>query len=259
MESWESRICFWRITRPAVLFLVALSLAGCVSPQARPTPTLPDLTLEPANSPAQRTDPDSTQRHEQFNRLTQRGDINLLFLGDSITQDWEGTGRPVWDQYYGHRQAANFGIGGDRVQHLLWRIENGNLDGIRPRLVVLLIGTNNLHDNTPTEIVDGINRVIEQIRRKLPEARILLLGLFPRADTQGKLAPVVSQVNAQLAQLNNRNHTVYLDLGQHFSPNGTVSEEIMPDGVHLSEKGYRIWAEAMEPLVDRFLGDGQNP
>jgi lysophospholipase L1-like esterase len=197
-------------------------------------------------------------RHEEFLKRARQGEVDLLFLGDSITAGWDGE-RAVWDRHYGPRRAASFGIGGDRTQHVLWRIDHGELDGIKPKVVVLMIGTNNLGTDTPAEIADGITAIVRLVREKLPETKILLLGIFPRSRNPNDPARIRLQaINARVARLDDGKSVKYLDLGRHFlNEDGTLSPDIMPDYLHLSRRGYRIWADAMEPLLWEMLeGEG---
>src|SRR6266550_6433219 len=122
------------------------------------------------------------KRHESFNERVKQGNVDLIFIGDSITQGWEGAGRKVWEEYYAKRNAVNLGIGGDRTQHVLWRLDHGNIDGINPKLAVLMIGTNNSGANTSQQIADGIKAIVEKLRAKLPNTKVLILAIFPRAD-----------------------------------------------------------------------------
>ena len=126
------------------------------------------------------------QLHEKFLAEAKQGKIDLLFLGDSITQGWHDNA--VWKRFYGPRHAANFGIGGDRTEHVLWRLQHGEVDGIHPRVVVLMIGTNNSGDNTSGEIVAGIKAIVDELRKRLPDSKILLLGVFPRGQKPNTLA-----------------------------------------------------------------------
>ncbi len=199
--------------------------------------------------------------HEKYLERAKQGGIDLLFLGDSITAGWngkdkEGQGpRQVWDRYYEPRKAANFGIGGDRTQHVLWRLENGEVDGIKPRVVVLMIGTNNIHANTPAEIADGITAVVKTLREKLPETKVLLLAVFPRGEDPGPVRERIKDVNERIRKLDNGGKTVrYLDIGDRFlDADGTISREIMPDFLHLRRKGYALWADAIEPVLRSML------
>ncbi len=180
--------------------------------------------------------------------------VDLLFLGDSITQGWHDNA--VWKRFYGPRNAANFGIGGDRTQHVLWRIQNGELEGIEPRVVVLMIGTNNASSGTADEIAQGVTAIVTELRHRLPEARILLLGVFPRGQKPDATREKLQAVNEKIAKLDDGSHVKYLDIGKAFlNEDQTISREIMPDYLHLTLKGYRIWADAMEPTLWSMLDE----
>jgi lysophospholipase L1-like esterase len=193
--------------------------------------------------------------HERFLSEAKKGDVGLLFLGDSITQGWNNN--KVWKRYYAPRKAANFGIGGDRTQHVLWRIQNGELDGIHPGAVVLMIGTNNAGSNSPEQIAQGVEAIVKELRSRLPDAKILLLGVFPRGEKpDNRLRHRVAQVNEIISGLGDGKVVHYLDIGQAFlNPDGTISRSIMPDFLHLTEHGYRLWAEAMEPTLWKLLDE----
>jgi lysophospholipase L1-like esterase len=201
------------------------------------------------------------QMHKDFVALAQKGGIDVLFLGDSITDFWRTRGKAVWEKYYGSMNAANFGISADRTQHVLWRLNNGEVDGIKPKVVVLLIGTNNTGvetngspRNTTAEAVEGVSMVVRTLRAKLPESRILLLGIFPRADPKGPPpgSTQIKDVNAGLAKLDDGKFIRFLDIGPKFlKPDGTPNpDDFVSDLLHPSEKGYEVWAEAIkEPLA----------
>ena len=192
--------------------------------------------------------------HESFLDRAKKGHVDLLFLGDSITQGWHDN--DVWKRFYGLRHAANFGIGGDQTQHVLWRIRHGELDGIHPRVVVLMIGTNNVGSNSADEIAQGITAIIKDLRQKLPETRILLLGVFPRGEKPNPGREKIEEVNRQIRGLDDGSHVTYLDIGKAFlNPDGSISREIMPDFLHLTARGYRIWADAIEPTLWRLLDE----
>ncbi|MCC7084695.1 MAG: GDSL family lipase [Pirellulales bacterium] len=198
------------------------------------------------------------KRHESFNARAKQGKVDLIFIGDSITQGWEGEGKDVWRKFYDGRKAMNLGIGGDRTQHVLWRLENGNIDGIKPKLAVIMIGTNNVPaGNAPDEIAAGIEAIVKKIRTALPETKILLLGIFPRdAKPDSEMRAKIGKVNAKISKLSDGSNVVYLDIGPKFlNADGTLSKEIMPDLLHLSPQGYQIWADAIEPKVAELLGE----
>lgn len=201
-----------------------------------------------------------TKLHQSFLDRAAKGDIDLLFLGDSITQGWNHN--EVWKRHYGPRKAANFGIGGDRTQHVLWRLDHGEVDGISPKVVVLMIGTNNIGTNTPDEIAEGVHAIVDRLRAKLPETKILLLGVFPRGahrdrkDIQtDQLDPRPSQVNAIIQKLDDGKMVKYLDITPAFlNEEGLIPRSLMPDFLHLSLSGYRKWADAIEPTLWEMMG-----
>jgi lysophospholipase L1-like esterase len=206
-------------------------------------------------------------RHEGFLAETKRGGIDVLFLGDSITDFWRDPNRglPVWEKNYAGLHAANFGISADRTQHLLWRLENGEVDGLAPKVVVLLIGTNNTGfesdlktpRNTTAETIAGVTRVVQTLRTKLPQAKLLLLAVFPRADEKGPPpGQQIPELNAAIAKLADGKSTLFLDLGSKFlDAKGAVNRDLMPDLLHPNTKGYEIWADAMrEPLAQLLAG-----
>ena len=123
-------------------------------------------------------------RHESFNARVAKGNVDLLFIGDSITQGWEGAGKNVWAKFYTKRNAVNLGIGGDRTQHVIWRLDNGNVKNISPKAAVIMIGTNNSGSNSSEQIAEGVEVIVKQLREKLPEMKILLLGVFPRGENK---------------------------------------------------------------------------
>ena len=190
--------------------------------------------------------------HQACLERAKRGNVDLLFVGDSITQGWGDN--PVWKRFYGERNAANFGIGGDRTEHVLWRLDHGEIDGIKPKVVVLMIGTNNMNVNTPAEIAEGVAAVVDRLKSKLPETKVLLLGIFPRGDKDAPVRDHLKEANDRIAKLADGKRVVYLDIGKSFlDERGGLSREIMPDLLHLSRRGYRIWADAMEPTLWRML------
>jgi beta-glucosidase len=198
------------------------------------------------------------ERHEKFLARKTQGPIDVVFLGDSITQGWEGPGKDVWDKFYGDRNAANFGIGGDRTQHVLWRIDNGELDGISPKVLVLLIGTNNI-GYSAEDILKGDTKIIDEIHEKLPNTKLLLLAIFPRGDDPSKpevkaMRDKLATVNKGLAALDDGNKTRYLDIGDKFlDADGKIPVDIMKDALHPTAQGYEIWAEAMNPLLTEMM------
>lgn len=185
------------------------------------------------------------------------GPCDIAFIGDSITQGWEGAGKAVWDKYYGNRKCLNLGVGGDRTQHVLWRFEHGQLDGIKPKAAVVMIGTNNSNgaDNTEKEILEGVTLIVDQIRQRLPETKILLFGIFPRGKTFSNQRGKVLQVNEALEKLDDGKSIFYLDIGSKLvEKDGSIVPDMMRDALHPGSKGYEIWAESMEPKLKELLG-----
>jgi lysophospholipase L1-like esterase len=198
------------------------------------------------------------KRHESMNNRVKKGDVDLLFIGDSITQGWEGAGKEVWKKYYDKRNAVNLGISGDQTQHVLWRLENGNIDGISPKLAVIMIGTNNANaKHKADDIVAGVRAIVEKLRDKLPQTKILVLGIFPRGeDDNNPIRQVNMKANEGIAKLADGKMIFYLDIGEKFlDPDRKLSKEIMPDRLHLSPKGYTIWAESIEPEIVKLMGE----
>jgi lysophospholipase L1-like esterase len=220
--------------------------------------------LEPADVAAPKLGPDGQldkhfkEDHEEFLQRRSQGKIGVLFLGDSITEGWKWWGKEVWPKYYPQMDAANFGIGGDKTQHVLWRIDHGELDGIHPKVLVLLIGTNNI--GYPAEdILKADEKIIDEIHQKLPETKVLILGIFPRgADpsdpTVAEMRNKIHFVNQGLAKLDDGERTRFLDIGDRFlGADGTISPDVMKDALHPTAAGYEIWADAMNPLLDEMM------
>ena len=212
--------------------------------------------------PALRTNPTNwVARHEGFLEIAKKGNVDLLFMGDSITDAWRGHGLNVWNKYYAPQHAANFGISGDRTEHVLWRMDNGELDGIKPKVVVLMIGTNNSGKerdgrlrNTIPQIIEGVTAVVADIRTKLPDSKILLLAIFPRGNTDDFQRGEVAVINTALAKLDDGNKVKFLDIGSKFlEADATLPKSIMPDLLHPNERGYQIWADAMNPTLDEMM------
>jgi len=197
------------------------------------------------------------KRHESFNARVKQGNADLLMIGDSITHGWEGSGRKVWDEFYGKRNAVNLGISGDRTQHVLWRLDNGNIEGISPKLAVIMIGTNNCGSNTPEEIAEGVEAIVKRLRTKLPKMKVLVLAIFPRGEDDNHRGRQVNmKANELIAKQADGEMVHFLSINDKFlTKDRILTREVMPDLLHPREKGYRIWAEAMEPTVAKLLGE----
>ena len=193
------------------------------------------------------------ERDQAKREVVKQGDAQLAFIGDSITQGWESTGKEVWGKYYGDRHPINLGFSGDRTENVIWRLQHGHWDGIDPKVAVLMIGTNNTGHRMqdPQEVAAGIERIVDIIRTKTPNTKILLLSIFPRGATPydpGRLNNIaINQIARRLADGDAVHH---LDIADAFlEADGTLSPEIMPDALHLSPAGYQRWAEAIEPAL----------
>lgn len=208
-------------------------------------------------------------RHQGVLDRVAQGDVDLLMIGDSITHGWEKSGKAVWDKYYGSRNAANLGFGGDRTEHVLWRLQKGEIDGISPKLAVLMIGTNNSNRDmyTAEQIADGITAIVGMLRAKLPDTKVLILSIFPRGNPeQRKDKASDATYNDQWAkndkaselasELADGKMVFFLNINKAFlDENGVLTREIMPDLLHPQEKGYQLWAEAMEPTIVKLMGE----
>lgn len=218
---------------------------------------------EAASIPAVKKDNGNfLKRHEAFLKRAKEGDVGVLFLGDSITAGWAGAGKDVWAKRFEKYHPANFGIGGDRTQHVLWRITHGELDGIRPKVVVLMLGTNNIKSDPAPAIARADAKIVETIRQKLPGAKVLLLGIFPRAhrtdDPAANIPAKVRAVNAELARLDDGKTVRYLDLADKLAPGGKLVPEYYTDGVHLTSKGYEAWADATGGMLGEMTNGKLN-
>lgn len=197
-----------------------------------------------------------TKRHESMNARVKQGNVDLLFIGDSITHGWESGGKAVWEKYYGDRNAVNLGIGGDRTEHVLWRLDHGNIDGIKPKLAVIMIGTNNFKANSAEEIGEGITAIVQKLRTKLPETKVLVLAIFPRDEKPDEVRDKLAKASAIAAKTADGKNVFFMDIGKVFlDPDGTLPKSIMPDFLHPNAKGYQLWAEAIEPKVAELMGD----
>jgi len=189
------------------------------------------------------------------------GDCDVVFIGDSITQNWEGPGKAVWAEYYTNRNCLNFGVGGDKTQHVLWRYEHGQLDGLKPKVAVIMIGTNNSNKNkdgteecTEADILEGVQLIVKETRERLPDTKIILMGIFPRSANFSTQRGKILQVNEALAKLDDNAHIFYIDIGPQLIENdGTISKSMMRDALHPGEHGYQIWAAAIEPRLKELL------
>lgn len=243
----------------AAMLVVVLAGPGIACAQAPAAPAKPAAVKmageKDSVTPVPR-DAKWMKRHELIKSRAVPGAVDVIFLGDSITQGWEGAGKEAWEKSFAPLKAINAGIGGDRTEHVLWRLANGTITGITPKVAVLMIGTNNSRTNTPEQIAAGIRAIVGTLREKLPETKILLLAIFPRgADPSDPLRKTNAAANELVKSLDDGKHVFYLDIGPRFlTADGVLEKRVMPDLLHLSPEGYAIWAGAVEPKVRELLG-----
>lgn len=249
--------------RLRVLFWAGATLtcaAGCVAArysQAVETVCGNQTQHHAAVIPVTRTHKVWMDRHHQLLDRIRQGNADLLFIGNSITQRWESSGRQVWERYYAHRNAVNLGVDGDGTQHVLWRLDHGEIDGLSPKLVVLLIGSNHVNGYLPSEIADGIKAICCRLRNKLPKARILLLGILPRGDASAAAAYRLNKASELASAIADNRKIFFLNVSEKFlSADGSVSTEMTTiDRVHLSPAGYALLAAELEPTIARLMGE----
>lgn len=232
----------------------------------QPHDTPPENTAQTPRAKLENDFYDWWQRHEAILKIKDATDPEIVLLGDSITHLWGGVpetpgrkpnGAQSFGKTFGGMRVLNLGFGFDRVQNVLWRLDHGELDGLRPRVIVLNIGTNNFaktknaRDNTPAEIVDGIRDVLLRLRAKAPKSRIVLMGIFPRGENPtDPVRAKVADVNQRLAEFGKTSGITFLDIGEKFiDPDGKISRKIMGDFLHPTELGYDIWGDAIRSAL----------
>lgn len=218
------------------------------------------LATTPAIQDAEWAKPWWMPRHEE--KLAEKDkaeQVDLVWIGDSITHGWEGGGKAIWDARYAPRHSLNLGFSGDRTEHVLWRLQNGAVEGIAPKAVVIMIGTNNTgHRQDPAEqTAAGVEAIVAELRERLPDAKILILAIFPRGETKEDGMRILNdQINAKICELADGEHVQFLDINDRFlDDDGNLPKDIMPDLLHPNEKGYEIWADAIEESIVQLLGE----
>jgi lysophospholipase L1-like esterase len=224
-------------------------------------PVAPDQAA-PQNTPA------FPLAHQMLLEKAKKGGIDVYFLGDSITRRWQGTDylhKANWDQNFFGWNAANFGWGGDTTQNVLWRLESGELDGVNPKVIVLLIGTNNVgntvranDDAFTDDVAKGVKAILDLCRKKAPDAKIILMGILPRNDTPGRdarLMPTISKINDKIEKFADGKIIRYLNINNRLTDkNGIFLEGMAEDRLHLTDWGYQEWADALKPIFTELLG-----
>jgi len=243
----------------------ALSLVTCLSLSALAFDNLHSALPSDPRTPESAVTPVEKSRHTDFMRLIRagKGDFDFVLIGDSITDGWPNRGKDSYARFAPWKP-LDLGVSGETTEEVLWRLLNGELDNIHPKVVMIMIGTNNIGhygDEKPEWVAAGIKKIIETVRAKQPQARILLLAIFPReASPQGAQRQRNNQVNALLPALADGKNVFFLDIGPKFlDPQGNLPKEIMPDGLHPNDQGYRIWIEAVRPKLEELMGSPLAP
>jgi len=263
-------------TQPAAAASTPVEPAFVPKPAPNPPPTQTWPVTTTAEPPGSRDNPAiipviqprTDARHQSFVAIAQKGDIDVLFMGDSITDFWRSRGKEVWDHYYGGLKTANFGISADRTQNVLWRLQNGEGQGFSPKVVVLMIGTNNTGiqsrspqafpspwRNTNAETIAGVTAVVAELRKDFPAAKILLLSIFPRGDDALAMQQI-PEINKGIAKLDDQKHVFYLDITKKFlGLDGQINPDYfqLADRLHPTPAGYVVWAEAMKDTLAKLL------
>ena len=240
-----------------------VSLAASVGILLTVSPAAAASQQERADVPTPRTDSNSLLAHRQLLAKRTQGRIDVYFVGNSITRRWGATDYPEllanWKANFFGWNAADFGWGGDRIQHMLWRLEDGELDGVNPKVIVILAGTNNVDrvpggDEKVADIVRGLRALVDLCRRKAPNATIILTGIFPRNDNIA-VVPEINRINAALARFADGRSIRYIDINDKLADGGGhLFDGMMGDKLHPTVKGYQIWADALKPLLTELLG-----
>ncbi|HXG48559.1 MAG TPA: GDSL-type esterase/lipase family protein [Methylomirabilota bacterium] len=250
--------------------VLGLAMAAADGARAQPAPAPAGISGR-ADQPSPRQDQNSQIAHTELLAKARTGRIDLYFIGDSITRRW-GTSDPQYKDFLAHWttnffgwNAGNFGWGGDTIQNILWRLHHGELDGVHPKVIVLMASANNVGATAPPpgtedakaeDIVRGLRATIDLMRQKAPGATILLMGITPRND-RGSMAvmPLINRINDRLAGLADGSTIRFLNLNDKLADkDGRLFEGMTVDGLHLSLRGYQVWADALRPVLLELLG-----
>ena len=245
--------------------LLSLALAITLVSTANAADPAKNFAISPALHPG------TEKKHEAFNEISKQSKAPLVFLGDSITAGWSGKGRQVWEKDWAPLGAANFGIGGDRTEHILWRLKHGNYDGLKAKLTVLMIGTNNtghqgramrehdgaIYNSTPEQTAEGISAIVKLLKEKQPGMKILLLAIFPRGATSEDPKRIQNEeINRLIAKLADKRTVHFMDINKALlKEEGTLSKDIMPDLLHPNAAGYQIWSDAIAGKVKELMAN----
>ncbi|MCX6967593.1 MAG: GDSL-type esterase/lipase family protein [Verrucomicrobia bacterium] len=238
------------IVASAIAFASPSANAQAPTPKPTPLPRTPEIACNPAASVR------NPARHEQFLNRIKQGEVGLLFLGDSITDFWPKAGEWSWLKFAPYKP-ADFAVSGERTEDVLWRITNGELEGIHPKVTVIMIGTNNIghyQDEKPEWVAAGVQKIVETVHQKLPDTKVLLLGVFPRATSNSPVRQKIAAINQIIRKLDDGKKTRYLDIGKVFlDAQDEIPKDVMSDGLHPCAHGYGLWYDAMNPLLTEML------
>lgn len=260
MTTWMNRPSTWPLMSMTWLHLIALVLfAGCglvgeesATATTKEVKAVSSRTAESASTPK----PHRVGRHQEFLKRKTTGPIDLLFLGDSITDHWPKNGATTWAKF-APWNPADFGVSAMRTEGLLWNITNGELDGLKPKAVVILIGINNIlqcYDEKPEWVAAAITKVVKTVQEKCPGTRILLMGILPGRWGHVDTPPKIAAVNQLIAKLDDGKTVRFLDIGKSFAnAKGEPNKDLMPDRLHPNEAGYQIWYDAIQPILTEWM------
>ena len=191
------------------------------------------------------------ERHNEILDRNSKEETDLVFIGNSIIHHWEDTGKESWNRYFGKYNPVNMGFGGDQTQHVLWRIENDELENIKPKAAVIMIGTNNFSAGHSAEMIaDGVIRIVSKIRKELPDTKILLLDIFPRDSLNSPSRITNKNASKIFAGISDNKHVFSKNINNIFLDNsGEIPSELMPDKLHPNAEGYKLWADAIKNIV----------
>lgn len=249
---------------PAMVIAVAVVSTGWPQPRVGETPWefKPSSIDSATGSTKFWAEQKFLHRHEEIMRLKEKGPFDLVFLGDSITDFWRSAPE-IWSAHFGKYRPANFGVSGDSTQHVIWRIEQGEFDGLSAKVVVLLLGTNNTAGHTAVQIAAGNRRIIDLLQEKIPGVKILLMGVWPRGERRmpdnryddGVVRnEIIRELNKVMSAWDNDSTVRYLDIGAKFcDEHGKLRSDLLPDMLHPNNEGYRVWAEAIQPLLAEMM------
>ncbi len=248
---------------PKAVPVAVAAVKPVMKPATKPATTMP--TTKPAKKPAApRTAADAVsevnrngKRHDSFLATIKKGEPHaLVFIGDSITDAWPGKGKASWTKFADYKP-LDLGISGERTEDVLYRLNHGELEGYKPQVAVIMIGTNNLghnKDEKPEWVAAGIEKIVKTIQAKQPDTKILLLGVFPRETAASVNRAKIKEINSEIAKLDDGAKVKFLDIGDKFlDDKGEIPADVMGDKLHPTAKGYDLWFDAMWPTLSEML------